>query len=815
MSRWPLRLTLLFAVVGGLAACQSDEPLAIGTKDVGDDCRQISDCRPGLECASGRCQVLPPLELAGRAGSACLTTADCAEGLCCGNQGLCRSPPPGGSSESCGQGEGGPCGFSADCSVGLVCDGSGLCARPGGQGQGELGSGCAEIADCRRPLICGVDDTCVEPPLFPGARCVRSEEERGAFRAYFEVPRGEPLDEFYRLPFPSDVRVRDGVVDLGGHASPGEILGVDFTALYLGAIVEDMRGFGLSQPIFFRFSEKLDAATLTATAALPSVLLVDVTSGSPDYGRAWPVEITYRESAGQFICGNAVGIAPQAGRPLRPGTTYAAVLGHGLRAASGAAPIQDGDLRVVLAEAAPSEPAALVAAHAAFAPLRAYLTGAGRSLDTVAAATVFTTGEPGAVAPRIREAVRGVPDPVASELTRCAAGVTSPCAEGASRGCAPADPAYEQLHFRLRFPKIQRGTRPYLSPGLGREGALSLDADGRPEVFGDEGVCVSLAVPRNAPPPAGGWPVVLYAHGTGGDFTSALGSVASDLAALGIATIGYDGVMHGPRQGLPPEGRQDPGRLFFNPGNPRAARDNVMQGAADLFYLVRAAEALLLPRAATGLPADVRFDATRIGFYGHSQGTVVAPPFLAWERGVRAAVLTGAGAELGITFVEKRKPNDTAGLVRVAFGDQSPTRIHPMIGLLTWYFGSTDALPYAGLWVARRPVGRGPLDLLHVYGVGDGYTPDATQAALARAGGWPLVGALLAPIDGVPRAESGLTANLDGATAGTIQFAPPISGGVPEYDGHFVGTRAANARQSISRFFGALATGSGRAVIQR
>jgi hypothetical protein len=90
---------------------------------------------------------------------------------------------------------------------------------------------------------------------------------------------------------------------------------------------------------------------------------------------------------------------------------------------------------------------------------------------------------------------------------------------------------------------------------------------------------------------------------------------------------------------------------------------------------------------------------------------------------------------------------------------------------------------------------------LHVYGRNDGFTPDVTQAALVRAGGYPIVGEVVSPIEGVDAIASPASATLGGKSVGAIQFEPPISGGEPAYDGHFVGTRDADARAAIRVFF--------------
>lgn len=810
----------LFTIIALALGCTDIDSVSIGDRGAGESCGQLSDCMAGFDCVNKTCVTIDQPDTTGRAGTACSMDGQCNTGLCCGNQKKCRGRLGDFEADRCGYAPGIGCGLSADCDVGLLCNGLGICSETGGENLGALGDPCMAIADCRRPLVCGLNNTCEKLPFFPGVSCLRSEEELGAFRGYFEVPRKAegaattalptPLDEFYRLPFPTDIRVIDGVTILDGHPGPGEVLGVDFTKLYSKLAAEDLVGFGLSQPIFMRFSDVVDRSTATSTAAEPGVMLVNIDTDSPNFGATVPSQTEYKQEAGQFICHNSIGVAPLDGRPLEPSTTYAVIVSSKIRNKRGEAPIHDVDFATMLARVTPND-ADLALAHRQMRPLRDYIEMVNMKPEDIALATVFTTGDPASIGPRIREAVRAAPQPsVVSPVVRCDTGVNSPCAEpDQDRDCPAAVGAFHQFHAKISNPFFQQGVRPYPSPGPdGRQGSFVIGHDGRPVPQGTEELCVAISIPTSGPQPPNGWPIVLYAHGTGGNYLSGMRQVAAEFASRGIAMLTFDNVMHGPRQGLPPEARQDPGRLFFTPANPRAARDNVLQGAADIFNLVRYLEAATLSQTDTGLGFDVTFDPGRLMFYGHSQGTVIAPPALAYEPALRAAVLTGAGAEIGLTLINKRQPNDIASLVRLAFGDQSVSRVHPMIGLLSWYYGSTDGLPYAGAWSSN-------LDIMHVYGVGDGFTPDVTQQALVKAGGYPVVGDVVVAIDGVPTVANGASANLNGHTAGAIQVAPETNNGQPEYDGHFVGTRSPTARAAIAGFLQSASVGATPAVIQR
>ncbi|MBI4816343.1 MAG: hypothetical protein HY791_08795 [Deltaproteobacteria bacterium] len=808
------------SLLAGLLAlsCSETESVPIGSRDLGESCGGVSDCKPGLDCRDGVCALFEEEAPGPLPGQPC--DDGCGPDLCCGNQDVCRPLVEGWEFARCGEAPGHACALSADCDVGLVCSGEGVCAAAGGPGTGGVGASCGKLEDCQRPLFCGLENTCDRIPFFPGTSCLADEEELGAFRMYFEVPRGQPLAEFYRHPFPSDVRFVDGKLDMSGHPTPGEVLGVDFTKLYIEALQEDANGFALSAPIFVRFSDEVDRATLATNTSTETVMLVNLSADAPTDRRV-PVQKSYRRDKGQVICGNALGVAPVDGFPLAPRTTYALIVTTGLHSVRNEAPIQDADFAPMLQDATPADPA-VARAHQLFAPLRAWLSRAGFEAKNVAGATVFTTGDPAQIGEKLRAAVHAAPAPVLKDLVLCDGSATSPCDGPADRGCLPVSATHHQLQGRVTIPIFQAGNRPYRDAGAnGRNGAFVLDANEQPTVQGNEDLCFGLSVPKG-PMPAGGWPVVIYGHGTGGDYTSGLRTLAGELANIDdgqgntgkVAVLTFDNVMHGPRQGLTPF--EDPGPLFFNVKNPRAARDNVLQGAADVFSLIRFVRTAELLPAETGLASSVRFDDAHVIYYGHSQGTVIAPPVLAFEPNLRAAVMTGAGAEIGLTVLEKKKPNDVSSLVRVAFGDQSVTRVHPIIGFLSFYFGPSDAIPYAPKFAKNAPEGRGPTDLLHVYGLEDGYAPESTQAAWARAAGEPIVGATVKPLPGLASVPDGAKGNVEGMTLGLVQYAPPKDeNGDLVYDGHFVGTRDPKAKRAIERFILEAATTDSPATIVR
>ena len=213
----------------------------------------------GLTCQADVCVPIDIPVTGPQRGDPCTSNSDCGV-FVCGRQGVCAL--------SEGLPAGSPCGLTIDCLSPLVCNGkTGVCVADGPDGTTDLGGACEEFLDCRRPLICGFDNTCVKPPLFFGAGCTKSAEERGDFRVYFEIPPADPDSdpefEFYRLPFPNDIRVdANGQISMAGHTSPGEVLGINVSDLFFRAIEEDVKGFAINAPVFFRTSYRVDVGSL-------------------------------------------------------------------------------------------------------------------------------------------------------------------------------------------------------------------------------------------------------------------------------------------------------------------------------------------------------------------------------------------------------------------------------------------------------------------------------------------------------------------------------------------------------------------------
>jgi len=366
-------------------------------------------------------------------------------------------------------------------------------------------------------------------------------------------------------------------------------------------------------------------------------------------------------------------------------------------------------------------------------------------------------------------------------------------------------PGFVVFDGAYEAPNFQTGEVPYRSPADG--GDIVYGDDHLPAVQRTETIRVSFSVPRG-PMPAAGWPVVLYAHGTGGSYHSYLGDgTARRFAAEGLAMISIDQVLHGPRN---PSG--DPELDFFNFQNPLSARNSPIQGALDDFSLLRLAIGLRYhPPAESQITyPELKFDPSKIYFFGHSQGGLTGPPFLAVEPMVSGAILSGAGGSLYYALLEKTEPVDIRGLVSSIILDNPLDEFNPVLALLQTWIERSDPLNYGPL-LAREPA-RGPdgtalrpKAIFQSLGVVDHYTPIPNIEALATAIGGNLVGTVLEPIEGLDLRgrqvlAAPVTSNLPGSTVVLAEYRATTD------DGHFVVFDVPAAQRQSARFLGTLAS---------
>jgi len=595
--------------------------------------------------------------------------------------------------------------------------------------------------------------------------------------ALFAVPGGSPADDFYALPFPSDLRRHDdGTLDLSGFPTNAPI------AETVRQLAErDLDGFGLNAAMFARFSGPLDPASLPtpaqSMAAGASVYVVDIDPDSPERGQRTPVIASFRPEKTQTISTNRLAVRPFPGFPLADGTTYALVITDRVRSADGGNVVRDADFAALAGNGGSSR------ARDVYAPLFAWLDEPGddERADVVSAA-VFTTQHATAIGPALRKGVFGTAAPVATDVMPM-----------------PISTAFATYTGAYTAPNFQSGEPAYITSG----GEIVVGADGAAVVQRMESMRFALTVPSGAVP-AGGFPICIYQHGTGGDYTSFIDDgTAAALAAEGIAVISTDQVLHGPRSG-----GVDPQIAFFNFNNPVAGRDNPLQGAADAWSQMRLAFGLSINDGMR----TIKLDPDRLFFFGHSQGGITSPAFIAFEPAVKAAVLSGTGGVLYLGMIYKTEPLNFHDLVETLIRDAPVDEDNPTLALAQMAFERSDGANYARYFVRQPQLAADgtpipPRNVFQTEGFTDHYAPIPSIEAFATSLG-PDIAMLPAAqeVTGLTLRGSKMQAppfagNQHGATNVLGQYAAPAGD-----DGHFVVFDVTAARMQTSKFLGTFAT---------
>jgi hypothetical protein len=275
----------------------------------------------------------------------------------------------------------------------------------------------------------------------------------------------------------------------------------------------------------------------------------------------------------------------------------------------------------------------------------------------------------------------------------------------------------------------------------------------------------------------------------------------ADGTPVRAATFAIDLPEHGERRGA---STRDPEHLFFNFLNPRAARDNYAQGAADLMAMGRWAVAFQRDAAEWVTPQSVKFDATRVVLFAHSQGASHASLAVPYEPIYRAAVLSGNGGDLTQSLLHKSNPIDIAAVLPYALldangeGHLTTGEFHPVVALFQMFFEPVDPVNYA--WrLQRSPLPGDPgRHVFMTYGLGDTYSPEETLQAYAVGARLTEVTPVLNNFD-LPTHDPPLTANvvIDGKswTIGLRQYQPPAG-----VDGHFVAQQSSEGWADTSRY---------------
>ncbi len=571
----------------------------------------------------------------------------------------------------------------------------------------------------------------------------------------------DPDGPFFARPFPDDSRTDElGHPVLDGFPNPGNSALVDQV---VALVHEHCDGWATNGTMYLAFDGPLHPDSLPrspeATLARDATVYLAELTPSGQEVRRIPLMVGYREDQTLFLPPHTVAAYPVPGFPLAGAARHVFVVTTGALDAS-CRPLPE-----IRGEA------------------RARLEEAGIDPTGVAAAALFTTQD---VIGKMRALARVVDS---LEVPRCNDWVH-----------AHGNRYYDVYEGTVPVPGFQAGEPPYLTPD---DGGSIVWEDGVPQVQRMERVRISLSVPKGDPPTKG-WPIAIYAHGTGGDFESVLNGPAGELATRGIAALGYDQVLHGPRD---PTG-SSPELTFFNVMNMIAGRDNVLQGGVDGLTMLRFVRFLILPRQVTVDNEPVIFDRSHVLFIGHSQGGITGAPFVAVADQLDAALFSGTSGLLTITVMERpgleismlpgvETYKELVEVLLNISGREEIDMFHPALAVMQTFIEPADTINYAPYFHLADPDRRIPILVLE--GFLDDNAPAHGIEAFAVAAGADLVAPVGRSVPGLELLgrsplEPPVTGNWDGITAGLSQY--PENGHFPLFVNPSAAARAYGFLQS-------------------
>lgn len=614
---------------------------------------------------------------------------------------------------------------------------------------------------------------------------------------------------FFELPWPNDARRRsNGAPDLTGLPDPRRL---GFMRRVTELAHADADGFSPTGTIYFQFDGAVLAPPddpLQSVDPSAAILLVDIDPTSPTRLARHPFHAAVTRVAQGYRPANLLQVLPVPGLGLRPRTTYAAIVLRRLGAPGTAWLGQPPALTALLAgQAAPGPLGADLAR--AYAPLPAALRDLGVHPDDVAAATVFTTGDPAASLVRqARHVLTLPPQPLVRPLTT-----------------RDVYPDFTALRGAWAPPMYQAGTPPYVTGGR-----QVTDAQGLPVAQWTDSAEFQLSIPKGRMP-AAGFPLYFYVHGTGGLPNQAIdrgrrpaknvdpppgSGLASFVSPAGWATSCTAGHLSPGRIGL----LSADGYAAYDVLNPNAMRDNFVQMILEqvhfrsLLLSLRIDPALCPGTDASAAPdGKVRFDPQLLVVGGQSLGSYLSGILAAVVPGWKGAILTGAGGSWVEFGFGPKDPIDLTLALEVLFmtPGERLDRFHPLVMAFDLACGRSDNTHYVR-HVLRDPLpGHVPPHVLVVEGVDDLQVSANLQRALLLAMGVDLAGGDPAPAGDervatvLPwggRGELPLPASLNRVLPGGERRTAIAVRYLPDgiMDGHYVWSQRPEPKRQIAEF---------------
>jgi|GEM_PF-2737170 len=542
--------------------------------------------------------------------------------------------------------------------------------------------------------------------------------------------------DFYAYPWPSDLRtMASGAPDLSAFR-----LDLARTPILLDAIkaVEaGPTGFSPLASAYFGLTVELDVTTVA-----DNVLLIDV-----DRGERLAATPEWNGPGGGYWPPKTLALHPDYQQPPPAGTRIAAVLLRGLR---------DVDGKALAAPDAVAELDPTTPEGESLATVLPALASLGIARGDVLAWTTWRSSDPLAELRQLADWVHREAAPPTSDIALVA-----------------RKPAWDHYEGKITLVEALSGEPPYTSP-FGA-GLISINAAGAPTEQHVVTIPFTLTVPRSEMP-AAGYPLVLFGHGLGETHEGFLRTSAAPLAQRGVAVIGLDPPLQGTRNTT---GIADRDLIVqLSVGNIIGGREILRQGVFDYLQLARAVAApgFVVPAAVAPDGVERRFDATRLGYFGHSEGAQIGALLLPLEPALGPAVFSEGGGGAAITMlVLKLEEIDVSAAVAQFLGVDSEVERwvlgHPLVtAVIQPVLDAADPL-HAARHILREPLaGARPHDLVMLEGFLDPLTPPVSIEALASAIGLPIA-------EPVARAIAGLDAQ-------SIASAPlPASANLPTVAG--------------------------------
>lgn len=537
-------------------------------------------------------------------------------------------------------------------------------------------------------------------------------------------------DAFFNFPFPSDLRLSDGSPDLEGYPNPSNnILLKDL--LPLGS---SRSFFATTSATYFRFSAELAKRVetdLIAGAKESPILLIDVDPQSPEYGELIPT-IARTLADDDYVPANVLAVAPRPGYILRGNGHYAVVVMKSLGDAAGQELDTPEGFEALIAGDTPKG-AWGQQAKELYEPLWTALDVLGIDKENVAAATVYSTGDVVAELATLSDAVRGE-----YSITLDNMAVDSDDGDH-ERFC--------EVVGTVSFPQFQTGTPPFNASGTG---IFEYEDSGLPTLQRMEEAGFVLSLPKGEMP-AGGFPLAMYFHGSGGLFEQVIDR--GRVVAEGVEPIKGEG----PAFVLAPHGFAmvgsahpvNPQRLpgakdieYLNLNNLSTLPFTFSQGAIEQRLLLDALVEVEIDEASlTGckgmtLPSgetSYHFNQDNVVAMGQSMGGMYTNIIGAIEPRIKAVAPTGAGGLWHYFILETELVPDAKGFLSVIFRtpEEEFTFLHPTLQLLSLSWEVAEPMVYMPR-LAKNPLpGHPARPIYEPAGKGDSYFPISIYDAAA------------------------------------------------------------------------------------